>query len=77
MSTLGFNMRITQHKDFNTRNGLAGKKMSNTRYCDYKIKYRSKLEMLAMNCWYRTHVPRDKISNQRQETQTIISFSIS
>lgn len=45
--TLEFNLRITQHTDFNTINALAGTKMSNTHYCDYKIKYRSKLEILA------------------------------
>lgn len=70
-------MRITQHTDFNTINGLVGTKVSNTHYCDYKIKYRSKLETLATHRWYKMHIPRDKISNQGQETQIIISFSTS
>lgn len=38
--------------------------MSNIHYCDYKIKYRSKLETLATHHSYKIHIPRDKILNQ-------------
>lgn len=34
--------------------------MSNIHYCDYKIKYRSKLETLVTHHSYKIHIPRDK-----------------
>lgn len=70
-----FNLRITQHTDFNTINGLTGNKMSNTHYCGYKTKYRSKLETLDTHHRSGQHIPIDKMTNQQQETQVIISIS--
>lgn len=49
--------------------------MSNAYYCDYKTKYRSKVETLDTHCWCGQHIPMDKTSNQHQETQVLISIS--
>lgn len=49
--------------------------MSNIYYCDYKTKYRSKVETLDTHRLSRQHIPMDKTSNQHQEIQVLISIS--